>query len=55
MTDKDREKVQRLLQLTRAHNPICQKCKFFGLCFFAYDCLTNDYFWFMDKKLFENT
>jgi hypothetical protein len=50
MTEKEMEQVCKILEMTMQYNPICKDCKNYGYCMFAFECLSNDYLYFRNKK-----
>lgn len=43
----DETSVAKIIEIAMSNNEKCKACKFRGMCFFAYSCLSNDYKYYL--------
>lgn len=46
----DKNHVGKIIDITIENSPKCNACEFKNQCFFAYQCLSNDYAYFLKRS-----
>lgn len=46
----DETPVAKIIEIAMSNNEKCKTCKFRGMCFFAYSCLSNNYKYYLKER-----
>lgn len=50
MTNEEKKKVGKIIELVKRYSDICNDCKNKNYCTFAFECLSNNYSCFVNRK-----
>lgn len=50
MTNEEKKKVGKIIELAKRYSDICNDCKNKNYCPFAFECLSNNYSCFVNRK-----